>query len=119
MFENIGDKIKALAKICTWVGIVASGILGLVIIIRAIDYDMGGLVVLGFAVMGLGGLMSWISSFLLYAIGELVDDVSIIRYNLGLNLKKSEENANKIVKGIDSNTSKIITLIEENKKEQQ
>ena len=61
MFDNIGGKIKTLAQVATWVGIIAFVIMGFVLM--ATDDD---LVLTGFIVAILGALSSWVSSFVLY-----------------------------------------------------
>lgn len=119
MFENIGDKIKALAKICTVVGIVLSCILGIATIVISIEYEIGDLAFVGIVIMGLGGLLSWVSSFIIYAFGEVVDSVDIIICQIKNASKKEEENTSKIIKAINENTNNVIEMIEANKKEQQ
>lgn len=69
MFDNIGGKIKTLAQVVTWVGIIASVISGVALI--AIN---GRLIIIGLMVMIFGALVSWISSFLLYGFGQLVEN---------------------------------------------
>ena len=68
MFDNIGSKIKGLASIITWIGIIISVILGIVLMCLGKTFVIVGLCVLFF-----GALMSWISSFLLYGFGELIE----------------------------------------------
>lgn len=79
MFERIGSKIKKLASVITWLGIIASLILGVVLI-------SGGdeMIVLGILVMAVGSLASWIGSFLLYGFGELIEKTCIIEERLSL-----------------------------------
>lgn len=67
MFENIGGKIKNLAKILCWVGIIISVIFAL-----AMFGSYGGAA--GIIYLFLGPLMAWISSFCLYGFGELVEN---------------------------------------------
>ena len=67
MFENIGGKIKTLATTITWVGIIGFVILG--ILIMDTSSIAAGLLIALF-----GSLLSWISSWLLYALGELVEN---------------------------------------------
>jgi len=74
MFDKIGKKIMALANVIMWFGIVASILTGIAMI--AFNFITGLLV----AVLGCIG--SWVGAFALYAMGQLVDDVSIIRQNL-------------------------------------
>jgi len=73
MFENIGSKIKAVAKVVCWIGIIASIIIGIVLIAQ--DEDMA---FVGFLVMALGSLGSWIGSFMTYGFGQLVENSDIL-----------------------------------------
>ena len=61
MFDNVGSKIKALASFFCWGGIIASVIGGIIVI--TLDED---LVWAGLAVIIIGSLLSWVSSFVLY-----------------------------------------------------
>ncbi len=69
MFDNIGGKIKTLAQVVTWIGIIASVISGFAIM--SIDEEM---IFVGLMVMIFGALMSWVSSFVLYGFGQLVEN---------------------------------------------
>ena len=73
MFDNVGSKIKALASFFCWGGIIASVIGGIIVI--TLDED---LVWTGLAVIIIGSLLSWVSSFVLYGFGELVVNSAII-----------------------------------------
>lgn len=66
MFENIGDKIKTLAKICCLIGIIGSVITG-IILISSINVLVGIAITIG------GALLSWIGSFFVYGFGELIE----------------------------------------------
>ncbi len=81
MFDNIGGKIKKLAKIVCWIGIGLSVLVGLMLLISVSLYNP----VLGFAVaiptMVLGAVMSWIGSFALYGYGELIELTAKIERN--------------------------------------
>lgn len=68
MFDNIGGKIKTLAQVVTWIGIIASVISGFAIM--SIDEE----IFVGLIVMIFGALMSWVSSFVLYGFGQLVEN---------------------------------------------
>ena len=84
MFDNIGGKIKGLAKFFCWLGIIASVIGGIAIIVAGAQmnsyyYSYSSSVITtailsGIAVMVFGSLISWIGSFLLYGFGQLVDN---------------------------------------------
>lgn len=77
MFNNIGGKIKGLAKFIFWVLAILSVISGMLIIIQGFGSSRSESVVvsilIGLAVMVLGILMAWLQNFLLYGFGELVD----------------------------------------------
>lgn len=73
MFDNVGSKIKALASFFCWGGIIASVIGGIIVI--TLDED---LVWARLAVIIIGSLLSWVSSFVLYGFGELVVNSAII-----------------------------------------
>lgn len=77
MFTNIGDKIKNLAAVITWIGIIGSILGGIVMI--AVGLESSEIFVLfGFLTAIAGSLVSWIGSFLLYGFGELIDRVAQI-----------------------------------------
>ena len=71
MFKNIGGKIKTLAIAITSAGILVSIFLGFVLS----DKDN---LKLGILIAIVGSLISWISSFLLYGFGQLIDNSDII-----------------------------------------
>ena len=68
MFGNIGGKIKTLAQVVTWIGIIGSVIYGFVLGI----YE--DLIFEGFIMALLGSLISWVSSFVLYGFGQLIEN---------------------------------------------
>ena len=70
MFDNIGKKIKVVASIYCWIGIIASIILGILVISEGED-------LIGWVVIVAGSLFSWISSFALYGFGQLIDNSDI------------------------------------------
>ena len=84
MFRNIGKKIKVLAKVLCWIGIVFSAIMGILIMVigpTALETAVpngsafGGLaIVSGLLVIIFGALFSWIGSFVLYGYGQLIDN---------------------------------------------
>ena len=67
MFRNIGEKIKGLAMVITVAGILASICAGIVLLTM-------NQIRLAIIVACVGSLISWISSFLLYGFGQLVDN---------------------------------------------
>jgi len=82
MFNNIGKKLKGLAKVVCWIGIVLSVLLGAMCVISGYvelnGHTVNG-VIYGLFVIVLGCLASWINSWVLYAFGQITDDVHEIR----------------------------------------
>ena len=70
-FDNIGGKIKTLAKTLTILGIIGSVIFGFVLF-------SWSQVLFGLLTIVFGSLVSWISSFALYGLGVLIDNSEII-----------------------------------------
>ena len=105
MFTNIGGKIKGLAKFFCWAGIIASVILGFVMIISGAGssnknsgrnnynykYDYSYTVkeanaaaqTSGIVLLIVGPLVSWMSSLALYGFGELIERTVSIDEKLG------------------------------------
>ncbi len=71
MFSHIGKKIKILACVLTCVGVAASILGGIWL---GTNENNEKLTSLGVVVAIAGSLLSWISSFLLYGFGSLVDN---------------------------------------------
>ena len=78
MFKNIAKKLKALAKVICWVGIVLSVLAGLLYIFASgdITYAIAGVVA-----MLLGILLSWVGSFVLYGFGQIVENTDKMAAN--------------------------------------
>ena len=71
MFSNIGGKIKTTAAICCWIIIIAAVIAGFRLM------TTGG-VIAGILIAAAGILLGWVSSFVLYGFGELVENSCIM-----------------------------------------
>ena len=83
MFDNVGSKIKKLAKIFCWLGIAASVISGIAIIIASPSaYNHNSLALTGVLTVALGCLFSWICSFFIYGFGQLIENTDYIRSNM-------------------------------------
>ena len=79
MFDNIGGKIKMLAKVLCWIGIIGSVITGfslMAFLSRGIGF-LG--VLLGLLVAGVGCLFAWIGSFFTYGFGQLIENTDRIK----------------------------------------
>ena len=93
MFDNIGRKIKMLAQILCWIGIVSSVIAGFVLIIKGMMSSRDSIFAgIGFGVMIVGSLFSWIGSFFLYGFGQLIDDTQAMRSKIAPEEKSSFDN---------------------------
>lgn len=79
MFSNIGGKIKTLAEILCWSGIVLSIGLGFLIVWLTVpEVDEMMLLWWLFGLPTLGSLFSWVGSLVLYGFGQLVENSDIL-----------------------------------------
>ena len=86
MFDRIGKKMKNLATLCTFLGMMAS--FAGAIYIWATD-ELKSSFIIGLLVLLFGGLFSWIGSFFLYGFGELIEKTTETAERLkSLGLKK-------------------------------
>lgn len=91
MFSNIGGKIKLLAKVLFWIGLILSVVTGGIFLISprgtaTFNYSSGystqvSSVLAGIIFIFVGFLLSWISSMLLYGFGQLIENSEAIREN--------------------------------------
>lgn len=88
MFDNIGNKILCLARFLCIMGIIGSVIYGIALIVN-------GAAISGFMYILVGPLVSWLSCFVLYGFGQLIEtnesSMNMIK-NIGLMI---EDFANK------------------------
>ena len=73
MFNNIGGKIKALAQVVCWIGIIASVMIGFAYMTIGDEETT-----IGFFIMILGSLLSWVGSFMTYGFGQLIENSDIL-----------------------------------------
>ena len=78
MYDNIGEKIKGLGKAAFIVEVIVAAIVGIALL--ASDED---LILTGLLVLLVGPIVAWVSSWLLYGFGELIDRVCEIAKNTG------------------------------------
>ena len=90
MFSNIGGKLKMVAKIVCWVGIIGSIIGGIVMIASG----NSSMIVSGIAVIIGGAVASWVGSLGMYALGEITEN-SDIRTNLAVKADMEREQEKK------------------------
>lgn len=88
MYNNIGRKIKGLSIAFYIIGAAVPAIIGCIMI--ASDSD---LVTAGFIVIVVGCIAAWISSWLLYGFGELIENTGHIAAN-SRNIQKILEDKN-------------------------
>ena len=86
LYENIGEKIKNLAK---WIFIVEA----VGIIITGLILIFNDVVLYGLLTLFCGPISAWVSSWILYAFGELVEDVHAIRNKEGTTVEKAKREA--------------------------
>ncbi|MEG0835493.1 MAG: hypothetical protein RR413_08605 [Christensenellaceae bacterium] len=81
MFSNVGEKLKKLAKVLMWGGIIFSVIYGVFIMAGMPvaegmeNVGKGASIISGILTMILGAFMSWVSSWAVYAVGQISTDV--------------------------------------------
>ena len=73
MFDNIGSKIKTLAIVVCWIGIIASIIIGFFIMIQSKATAFVGILIMIF-----GSLGFWLGSFMTYGFGQLIENSDIL-----------------------------------------
>lgn len=78
MYENISKKLKALAKYILSIGIILSLILGIFII----SYDDPVSLIVGICVKVFAPILFLISSWIIYAMGDMLERVKIIEEKL-------------------------------------
>lgn len=79
MFDNVGDKIKGVAKVFCWLGIIVSVLVGIVLMMVGVNTRNGEMTfIVGIVITVVGSLLSWIGSLITYGIGELVQNSCIL-----------------------------------------
>ena len=71
MYNNIGNKIKTLATVIGFVGMIISLLSGIALILR---HDF----IIGVVVAVIGSLLSWISTFVLYGYGWMIENTDAL-----------------------------------------
>ena len=89
MFNNIGGKIKKIAKILCWIGIGFSVLFGILIMTAGNQmqltvngtYATAPTALMGILFIIIGSLASWIGSLFAYGFGQLIENTDSIRSN--------------------------------------
>lgn len=80
LFANAGPKLQAIAKIIFIIGLIIGEIIGISSIAAGADsYDGELLITIGVVLIIVSPLIAWIGSIVLYAFGELCENVNKIR----------------------------------------
>ena len=77
MFRNIGRKMQAIAKAIYWGGIIVSILYAIILWNQNTFYS--NTIGTGFLVLSVGSVASLLSSFILYALGQITDDLHALR----------------------------------------
>ena len=85
MYDNIGEKLKGLAKASCLLGTIGGIISGIYLMIDGSDEG----ILIGFFVIMLSFFVAWISSWWLYGLGEIVDMLADMRRNASGEKSKS------------------------------
>ena len=85
MFENVGRKIKGLAKVLFWVEVVIFCIVGFVSMVE--NSVLAGLLFIAMGVLG-----GWISAMFLYGFGEIIDKLTDIEKNTHTEVNRYDSN---------------------------
>ena len=94
MYNNIGEKIKGLAEGLFVVEAIVTFVGGIVLL------SIGdGSILTGLLMLICGPLIAWISSWLLYAFGQFVDDIHAIRIRVNMPEIKAKNTQRDISKG--------------------
>lgn len=80
MFKNIGGKMQAFAKAISWGGIIISILYAIILWNQNTFYS--NTIGTGFLVLSVGSVASLLSSFMLYALGQITDDLHALRIKL-------------------------------------
>lgn len=103
MFDNIGFKIKRLAKFYCFVGMIISAIVGIVFMVIVEEIVISLLIIIA------GSFGSWLICFFFYGFGQLIENSDYIMKNSYYIMKNSD-----YIEQIKKNTDIIINKIEQN-----
>ena len=87
-YDDIGEKIKGLAKWTFIIEAIAAVITGIVFLFMDEDFILAGL-----AIIVCGPLVAWVSSWLLYGFGEIIDKLTQIEKNTRSGAKAEKEDS--------------------------
>ncbi len=97
MFENIGRKLKSIAKIIFWVGLALSVILSVVLLTAGMDRIFDVITTVLITIPSTVAI-----SFLLYGVGEMIDTLHDISAAQGANRSESERVRASVIESLRS-----------------
>jgi hypothetical protein len=116
-YDNIGKKIKNLAKWCFIVEAIGAVITGIVLMINASDID-DGFFIAGILTVIFGPIVAWVGSWLLYGYGELIDKACEIErntFNINKTISETISTANTVEGEIKKSENAIMPAGQEKK----
>lgn len=99
MYNNIGKKIKGLAKIIGVGGIFLCSLVGIAMFLAmSSDWQTEDMAFIGLVIAVVGSLLCWLSGFFTYGFGELIDQTMDINKKLSAakNNHSTKEKINKL-----------------------
>ena len=110
MYDNIGKKIKGLAKAIFIIEVIAIVFIG----IGGMASSLGGGLLFLFVLGPIAAVLAWMSTWLVYGFGELIDKVSDVELNtrsIATNVQSKPDA--EIISKLDSLLDKSLTTEEE------
>ena len=109
MYKNIGKKIKFFAALVGYLGVIGSIIIGIVITTLLDDnYLTSDVSYLGIIIGIVSALICWVSQYIIYGFGELVDNSTQINKKLSYSSSENDM-SEKIEKLKEWRTKGLIT----------
>ena len=102
MYDNIGGKIKILAKVLCIIVAILEFVYGIIL--------LEDQTIIGVLLMIVGPIMAWISSWMLYGYGELIEKTTSIDYNvraISRNVRRDENKSEVQIKAEAERINKL------------
>ena len=112
MFDDVGGKLKTIAKVFCWIGIVLSVIYGISIIAGLVKINGFVAFLMGLLVAAILSFVSWISSLGLYALGEILENSDHVKRTSQKQVDILEEIAREEVATLQTTANPATTLEE-------
>lgn len=94
MFNDVSNKLKLVAKIIGYGGIVLSCLAGLIFFIVGITTYLEKVAFLiGLAIALVGSVLSWVSSLFIYAFAEMNESITYTNYIVNKAIKDNKDDS--------------------------